>query len=174
MTYEISVGGKVHTVTVAALGEETADGLRRYRLQVDDGPPIEVERGRAIPDVLSLLIDGRSWEAGLVHTPEGVDIELIGVRHVVEVVDPRRKALRMAAVSGGGAVVCQMPGRIVALLVAEGEAVQKGQVVVIVEAMKMENPLKAPTDGVVRSIRVAVGDLVEARTTLIELSEATP
>ena len=172
MKYEITVGEATREVEIEALGEETADGLRRYRLRLDgDGPWITVERGRAIPDVLSLLIDGRSWEAGLVQTTEGFDVELIGVRHVAEVVDPRRKALRMAAGGGGGAVVCQMSGRIVAILVSEGEAVQKGQPVVVVEAMKMENQLKAPTDGVIKHIRVKVGDLVEARTTLIDLAE---
>ena len=172
MRYEITIGGQTRSVEIDALGEEDAQGLRRYRLQVDDGPAVEVERAQPVADVLSLLIDGRAWEAGLVSTPDGYDVELIGVRHGVSVVDPRRAALRLGGGAGGGDVVTMMPGRVVALLVAEGQAVAEGDPVIIVEAMKMENQLKAPVAGTVKSVRVAAGDLVEARTTLLEITPA--
>lgn len=61
-----------------------------------------------------------------------------------------------------------MPGRIVRLLAAEGDTVEKGQPVIVVEAMKMENELKAPVAGVVQRIHVAVGDVIEARAVLVD------
>ena len=66
-------------------------------------------------------------------------------------------------------IITKMPGRIVAILVEEGQAVEKGQSVVIVEAMKMENPLKATLAGTVSRILVETGDLVEAKSVLVEL-----
>jgi len=169
MTYEISVGEATHTVTIEPLGDQDSHGLRRYRIQVDDQEPIEVERGRPVPDVLSLLISGRSLDAGLVGTDEGYTVEIRGTPHEVSVIDPRKKALRMGGGAADGAIVTQMPGRIVAVLVEVGQAVQKGEPVVVVEAMKMENQLKASADGTVTAILVSEGDLVEAKTALIQL-----
>jgi propionyl-CoA carboxylase alpha chain len=54
-----------------------------------------------------------------------------------------------------------MPGRVIELRVAVGDAVRAGQVLVVLEAMKMEHPMRAGEDGVVREIRAAVGDQVE-------------
>ena len=62
-----------------------------------------------------------------------------------------------------------MPGRVVAIDVEEGDAVERGQRILVIEAMKMENDVKAPRDGRVRSIRVAPGDAVDAGQPLLEL-----
>ena len=62
-----------------------------------------------------------------------------------------------------------MPGRIVRLLVGVGQEVEAGQVMLVLEAMKMENELRAPRKGVVMSIFVSEGDPVEAGRRLIEL-----
>jgi biotin carboxyl carrier protein len=63
-----------------------------------------------------------------------------------------------------------MPGRIARVLVTEGEFVESGQGVLILEAMKMENEIKAPSAGIVKAVRVQEGDAVEKNTMLIELS----
>jgi biotin carboxyl carrier protein len=55
-----------------------------------------------------------------------------------------------------------MPGKIVAVLVSDGDKVEKGQGLVIVEAMKMENEVRCPINGEVREVRVKTGDAVEA------------
>lgn len=169
MTYEITVGGTARTVSIEPVGEEDAQGLRRYRITVDDQPPVEVERGYPVPDTLSLLLGGRSLDIGVDPSDEGFSVEILGTLHDVAVVDPRKKALRMGGGAAGGAIVTQMPGRIVSILVSEGQEVAKGDPVIVVEAMKMENQLKAPADGTVQSIRVAEGDLVESKTTLMVL-----
>jgi biotin carboxyl carrier protein len=60
-----------------------------------------------------------------------------------------------------------MPGKIIAVLVAEGDAVEKGQGLVIVEAMKMENEVRSPVTGAVREIKVKPGDTVEGDAVLL-------
>ena len=69
--------------------------------------------------------------------------------------------------AGDGRIVAPMPGRVVKVLVRRGDAVQARQGVVVVEAMKMENELRAPRAGTVREVRVAEGASVEAQTVLV-------
>ena len=71
------------------------------------------------------------------------------------------------AAGGDGRVVAPMPGRVVKVLVEPGMAVEARQGVVVVEAMKMENELRAPRAGVVRDVRVAEGASVEAQAVLV-------
>ena len=73
--------------------------------------------------------------------------------------------------AGDGRVVAPMPGRVVKVLVAPGAAVEARQGLVVVEAMKMENELRAPRAGVVREVRVAEGASVEAQTVLVIIDE---
>ena len=167
--YEITIGDTTRKVEVAHLGLGTLDQGSRYGIRVDDGPVQLVEATRPQADVLSLLVEHAAWEAGLVGTEEGFDVELLGLRHQAEVVDPKRKALRLAVGGGSAAVKTAMPGRVVRTLVASGDSVAKGQPLVVVEAMKMENELKAPRDGVVKRVTVQPGELVEAGTVLVEL-----
>lgn len=71
--------------------------------------------------------------------------------------------------AGGGAVKAPMPGRVVKALVSEGDSVEAGQPVIIVEAMKMENEVTASGAGVVRNIAVSPGDTVDAGAVLVEI-----
>lgn len=167
-TYEITVGEQSRKVTVARLGTATGEGTR-YGVRIDDGPVLFVEASRPVADVLSMLINDDCWEAGLVRTDQGFDVEVLGLRHECQVVDPRRKALRLAEAGGAASVRTAMPGRVVRVLVAVGAAITKGQPLVVVEAMKMENELKAPRDGVVARMLVEAGALVESGTVLVEL-----
>ncbi len=62
-----------------------------------------------------------------------------------------------------------MPGRVAAVKVAPGQRVAKGDELLVVEAMKMENALRAPRDGVVRAVHVAAGDMVAPGRALVEV-----
>ena len=128
-----------------------------------------VDAVRPEKDVLSLMHAGKVWEAGLVGNEDGFEVELVGIRHDAHVVDPRRKALRMAEGAGEKSLKTQMPGRVVRLLVAEGDVVTEGQPLIVVEAMKMENEMKSPCDGTVARLCVEEGEQVQARSVLIEL-----
>jgi len=76
---------------------------------------------------------------------------------------------RAAHRSVSGALEAPMPGRVIAVRVARGQSVTKGQELLVVEAMKMENALRAPRDGVVRSVAARPGDMVSPGLVLVEL-----
>ena len=169
-TYEICLNGINYKVEVWSDGDGVGGAGTRYGLRIDGGVTHLVDARRPVPDVLALLVDDHSWEAGLVPTDEGFDVEVVGVRHEVAVLDPKRKALRLSASDAIGVIKTAMPGRVVRVLVAAGDAVVKGQPVLVVEAMKMENELKSPRDGVIKRVAVEEGALVEAKATLVELT----
>jgi len=73
------------------------------------------------------------------------------------------------APAGEGVVTSPMPGKILRILVKEGESVKTGQGLVVLEAMKMENEIPAPKDGVVKKILIKEGDTVDTGQPLIEL-----
>lgn len=83
---------------------------------------------------------------------------------------PAAKPAAPASASGNVTVVAPMPGKILAIKVSAGQQVKKGDVVIVLEAMKMENEIVAPEDGVVASINTSVGDSVEAGATLATLN----
>lgn len=155
MKYEITAGGRVRLVDV----EARKDG--RFNVSLD-GVTRVVDLARPTPEAFQMLIDGESWEAGAVRAEGGWMVDVMGLSTAVSVVDPRRKSLRLSGAQGGGTLSTQMPGRIVRLLVAPGEPVKKGQAVLVVEAMKMENEMKAPVDGVLAEVFVSEGQVVEA------------
>jgi len=112
-------------------------------------------------DFYSILTGGRSYEVSV--EPRG---EAYYVRHgaaelLVTLSDPSRQAREGRVKQGPDEVVTQMPGRVVRLLVAEGDEVEAGQGIVVVEAMKMENEIVAGKAGKVVSVRVEPGRTVE-------------
>jgi biotin carboxyl carrier protein len=162
MIFEVTLGTDTTRVSV-----DTKNG--RTVVRIGDGPERVVDVVRPEAGVLSLVLDGKAWDVGAVRTDEGYDVDVQGVRHHVGVIDPRKKALRLAAGSGANSLKTTMPGRVVRTLVNEGDTVTAGQPVIVIEAMKMENELKAPRDGSIKRIAVAAGALVEAGTVLVEL-----
>ena len=80
---------------------------------------------------------------------------------------PHRVERAAAPVAGRQSVVATMPGRIARVLVAAGDRVAASQAVVVVEAMKMENEMRAPKDGVVREVRVSPGAAIDAGAVLL-------
>ncbi len=162
MKYEITIEGTLRHVEV----DVQRDG--RFRVVVD-GVPHLVDLIRPTPDAFQMLIDDASWEAGAVQAEGGWLVDLMGLSTPVEVVDPRRKALRIAAGAAGGLLISQMPGRVVRCLVAAGDTVTKGQPVCVVEAMKMENELRAPADGQVAEVYVVEGQTVESGARLLRI-----
>ena len=80
------------------------------------------------------------------------------------------KAAASAGAQGSVPVTAPMPGKILGVKLQAGAAVNRGQVILILEAMKMENEIVAPQDGTIASINVAVGDMVEPGATLATLN----
>ena len=99
---------------------------------------------------------------------------LDGVRFDVEALDERMRAIRLLAAAtakptGPAPLIAPMPGMIVRVHVEEGDAVHPGQGLVVMEAMKMENELRATSAGTVKRILVAPGTAVEKGVVLLEL-----
>ncbi len=142
---------------------------------VVDGESVTADLAR-IPgeDVYNLLLDGASHRILANGRGSGAwDLHLGGGLVQTEAVDERTKVIRemtarTAGPSGPKPIKAPMPGLVVKIEVAEGDAVREGQGVVIVEAMKMENELKAQAAGVVAKIHVAAGDTVEKDQVLID------
>jgi acetyl/propionyl-CoA carboxylase alpha subunit len=124
--------------------------------------------------VYSLLLDGKSYEAYVYPTEEGWQVLLLGSLYLIQVEDEREKRLRASlggrmADHGEFHLKSPMPGLVVSIPVKEGQKVTKGEVLVILESMKMQNELKSPRTGIVTRCRVEVGDSVEQRETLLSV-----
>ncbi len=83
---------------------------------------------------------------------------------------PKAAAAAPSGAQGAVKIVAPMPGKILKTLATAGQAVKKGDVVVVLEAMKMENEIVAPQDGTIASVNVSVGGSVEAGEVLVTLN----
>lgn len=122
-----------------------------------------------------LLMPGGRVMDGRVMTSDhrAYDITQGSVRVAVKVIDELESYLGGAGLDGDeGLVTVSMPGRVVKIMVAEGDTVAEGQPLLIVEAMKMENEVKAGRDGVIARIAVVEGDSIEADAPLMEIADA--
>jgi biotin carboxyl carrier protein len=72
---------------------------------------------------------------------------------------------------GAGALITQMPGKVVKIFKKEGESVTKGETVLILEAMKMENEIKSGADGIIKSLNIKEGQALEAGFLMVEIEE---
>jgi len=165
MKYIVVVNGERKTVTLGPEGA-TLDGQAvSAQLTPIEGTPVRlVTIGDAVHRVVVRRREGRGhyvlWLDGFVYD--------------VEALDERRRTIRdMAAAaappSGPAPVVAPMPGLVVRVHVQPGEAVSAGQGLVVMEAMKMENELRAQGAGVVKAVLVRPGTAVEKGAVLVEL-----
>lgn len=121
-------------------------------------------------DLLSLIIDGRSYQVDIHSEKDLHEVLLEGEHFEFELFDERKALLKRGSALGAEGVQeirSSMPGKIVKLLAAEGEEVEQGQGLVVVEAMKMENEIKSPKAGVVKKVTVKEGAAVETGALLI-------
>ncbi|WP_231511637.1 biotin/lipoyl-containing protein [Chondromyces apiculatus] len=119
-----------------------------------------------------LLVEGRGVDLWLEGTPPQLGVVASGQRYQIKVESERsRDAIGISKAQGQGAGLLRspMPGRVLKVLVQEGDTIRAGQPLVVVEAMKMENELAAERDGVVKQIFVSPGATVEGGARLLEV-----
>jgi 3-methylcrotonyl-CoA carboxylase alpha subunit len=138
-----------------------------YRIAIGDATHA-VSGARLEDGTLSLRIDERAKRVRVLDTGARTVVHDGAARLRLESV-PLYRAEDAAGGAGADRVLAPMPGRVVLVRVAPGDAVQQGQDVMVIEAMKMELALKAPRDGTVGDVRAAAGDFVEADAVLVTL-----
>jgi biotin carboxyl carrier protein len=140
-----------------------------------NGEPVNVDLMRSgAAELYSVLFGGRSYEMLVNSDRFNYTINVRGVQFQVQVEDERarrmNRARRLPALPEGElAITAPIPGLVVRVLAAEGDAIEEGQPVVLLEAMKMENELRAIRSGIVKSVLVSAGQRVDQNAPLIVL-----
>ncbi|MFN6963186.1 MAG: biotin/lipoyl-containing protein [Pyrinomonadaceae bacterium] len=137
-----------------------------------DGREYELEVSRPEPGVFTFRSsDGRIFNAVVSPAADGRrHVRVGGDEYIIELTDPKRlrtKGAGSGADAGTAEIKTAMPGKVVRVLVEPGAVVEHGQPVIVVEAMKMQNEMKSPKDGTVRSVNAAEGDTVNAGAVLV-------
>ncbi len=160
MHYVAIINGEEREVEIVELSPG------RFQLTMN-GRRVEVDAQAVSPTTLHFLADHRAYNIEIERDKKGGD-NLLVRGHVlhVEVNDLRTMRLRRAQTSASGPggpapISSPMPGKVVAVLVKDGQAVVEGQGLVVVEAMKMENELRAPRAGTVSKLTAKEGSAVE-------------
>jgi biotin carboxyl carrier protein len=160
----------------------TTIGEQRFAIEINDenhvtldGVEIEVD-WHPLPGqpVYSVLIGGKSFEAYLLPIEGGFQVQMRGLLYEVRVEDERELRLRAAMdenlpASSEYQLRAPMPGLVAAVPIAEGQTVEKGTVLIVLESMKMQNELKTPRAGRVAHVRVRAGQTVDQNQTLVIL-----
>jgi len=164
MKYAATVGNQTFLIEVN----------RENEISVDDRPEAVDFHGIDQNSLFSLLLNNRSYEAFVEERDGEYQVLLQGRLYSVRVEDERARRLAQATrgfipASGEIQIKAPMPGLIVAVPVQEGQAIQAGQVVIILESMKMENELKAPRAGTIGRVRAGKGQSVEQNQVLVTI-----
>lgn len=152
MLHEFKVSGEIAQVTVARDGEEWLLGEYRASVLTD---------GR-----IMVQLDGRSRIA---HSAKVGDVWWVHIDGHIFCIE-KTEAGSVDGDSDGG-MTAPMPGKILEVKVADGQTVEAGELLLVMEAMKMEHRIVAPTGGVVARVNFSVGDQVQQGDVLVEMSE---
>lgn len=145
----------------------------RYKVQIDSRTyDLDIEKVES--NAYSILMDGKSLSIEMVEgaTPNQYNVNTIDRYYEIEILDAvsRYRARAKSQLELGGNIISTpMPGKIVKILVAQGDTVEKDQTVIIVSAMKMESEYKCSSNGIVKAVHVSEGNAVEGNQPLIEI-----
>jgi glutaconyl-CoA/methylmalonyl-CoA decarboxylase subunit gamma len=165
----VTANGRERTVSIEG---PTSDGT--FHVTIDGA--LRVVDGRAIrPGTWSLLIDGQSFVVDLDPRRTGIHASVGAGEVTLQVEDALHRRLAQAgnagrAVQKGESIRAPIAGKVVKVLVEQGEPVEPGKPVIVLEAMKMENELVAERGGTVSAIHKAAGQAVDTGDLLVELS----
>ena len=163
MKYVATIGHDAHEVEVSG-----ADG--RYRVTVGE-TEWDVDARSTMPGIYSILIGGVSYVADVVDRDGACVVEVGGEQYEITVEEQTRHIIRTRGGAGAGAgsrtLTAPLPGKISRVAVQPGDAVSAGDILLVIEAMKMENEFRAAAAGTVADVRVAAGQAVNAGDVLI-------
>lgn len=157
MKLEVDLGGITRSVDLERVG-----GRLRCLL---DGQPIEADAVEVAPGIYSILIGGESLETRVEPTSAGLRVTVAGFEFAATIRDSRQwrrpRGERLDA-EGRQQVLAPMPGKVIRVLVKAGDAVEAGQGLLVVEAMKMQNEIQSPKTGTVERLLAAEGQNVNS------------
>lgn len=164
MSYVATIGEREVTISIEELGGSN------YKVAID-GVEHVVDAQRITGNLWSVLYGNESFEVDVTPLPaEEYEVLINGDCHKFTLMNEQRRAMIRAGGKGSAGkamLTSPMPGKVVKLLVTEGQEVEAGQGVIVVEAMKMENELRSPRAGIVAEVRATEGALVDANAVLI-------
>lgn len=130
-----------------------------------DGRAVTADVKQIQPEVYSILIDGEVFEARVEAGAGRLHVQIDGSEFSIAIADPRRWRRdhnQIAAAEGHQQIISSMPGKVVRVMVRVGDAVEAGQGLLVVEAMKMQNEIKSPKAGKIDRIAAQEGQTVNA------------
>ena len=168
--WEMTLDGRILSVDVTAIAGRLALLVGQPSRRGFDGPSAQTGAQSK-----SAGRPAKSYEVAVERHSNGErTVYVNGLAVPVSIVDPRDRLVRrrsdVSAETGPRSIVSPMPGRIVKVLVREGDVVAAQQGLVVVEAMKMENELRAPRAGQISAVKVVEGMSVEAKAVLVTLA----
>ena len=151
-----TVDGSEHAIDIPSNG-----GSPEWSCQIGE-TELRADLRQVEPGIYSILLNGRSFEVQLENNGGRTYASVNGRRLAVEIRDPRKMVRGTGGINVAGpqTIASPMPGKVVRLLVAEGDEVEAGNGLLIVEAMKMQNEIKSPKAGRVAAIHVSQGSAV--------------
>lgn len=162
MRYQYQSGEQVYQVSI----EREGDGY----LVLVDGKPHPIEVLDAQPGLVSLRFDGKPVTVYWAARGGEKWLAINGCTYRLE--KPRPRAQRSGGDPGGETIRAPMPAQVRAVQAAEGDAVEKGQTLLLLEAMKMEIRIKAPAKGILKRLLVSAGQAVEKEQVLAQIEGA--
>ena len=159
MDYLVKIGNKEYTVTI-----DSATHPIKVKI---DGQPVETFYStRADNSQIQLLMNNRSYDVEVAKQNGDFSVFIYGREFSLYAEDKRLAEIRKVAGMGGGAesrreLAAPMPGLVTKILKRPGDLVTRGESIIIVEAMKMENEIKALIDGTIKEIKVSEGQSID-------------
>ena len=156
MIYDVTIDGSSHRLELTRVDDHWSCRI--------DGRDVQVDAVLARPDVLSLRVGDKAYEVKCERVGGELHLWVGSVRYATEVRDPRSFRSRNRAVDEHGPkkLTAPMPGKIVRVLAKQGDDVEAGAGVLVVEAMKMQNEIKSPKKGTIQKILATEGAAVNA------------
>lgn len=163
---KIKIGNRITDIALKSKEENEA-------IITLDGRDIPINMLKTENGVYSILVDDKSYQAHLVYDEQTLryDIQIREHHFIVEIHDEKQAAKRKRKELGQpkDAISSPMPGKVVDVLVKEGQEVKAGDTVIVIEAMKMQSNYKVEADAVVKQIHVKAGESIQANQKLISL-----
>jgi biotin carboxyl carrier protein len=161
MKFEIQLGGQNCKTRVVELVRDAG----RWRVTLD-GLAIDADATEIAPNIFSILLNGQSHEIRIAPASDGtLSLQTAHHEFTAQVIDPRAWRGRHHAAGeaqGRQQIVAPMPGKVIRVLVQAGDAVEAGQGLLVVEAMKMQNEIRSPKRGTVERLLAKEGQPVNA------------